>query len=146
MAQHLSTGAVDCPAADGNLLRPGDSNNFTFNSGGRGGIIQLISWDGNLIWQYAITSSTECQHHEAKQLPNGNILAICWEVKTAAEAVAAGRIPSTVFNSLWCEKIVELQPIGSNQANIVWEWHAWDHLVQDYDPSKLNYGVVACTP
>jgi hypothetical protein len=131
---------------DGNLLRPGDSNNFTFNSGGRGGIIQLIDWDGNLIWQYAISSSTECQHHEAKQLPNGNILAISWEVKTEAEAVAAGRNPSTVFNTLWCEKIVELQPIGSNQANIVWEWHAWDHLVQDYDASKLNYGVVAAHP
>jgi hypothetical protein len=28
----------------------------------------------------------------------------------------------------------------------VWEWHAWDHLVQDYDASKANYGVVGDHP
>ena len=29
---------------------------------------------------------------------------------------------------------------------IVWEWHATDHIVQDYDESKLNFGVVADVP
>jgi hypothetical protein len=29
---------------------------------------------------------------------------------------------------------------------VVWQWHVWDHLVQDYSSSKANYGVVAQHP
>ena len=34
----------------------------------------------------------------------------------------------------------------ANPGTIVWEWHVWDHLVQDYDVSKPNYEVVADSP
>ncbi|MBK9982169.1 MAG: T9SS type A sorting domain-containing protein [Saprospiraceae bacterium] len=43
---------------------------------------------------------------------------------------------------VWSEKIIELQPIGTNSANIIWEWKAWDHLVQDFDNTKDNFGAV----
>lgn len=131
---------------DGNLLRAGDANNTTFSAGGKGGVIEKFDWDSTLLWTYTISSSTECQHHEAKQLPNGNVLAICWESHPAGEAVQAGRNPVTVSNTLWSEKIVELQPIGTDSAEIVWEWRVWDHLVQDFDASKPNYGVVTAHP
>jgi hypothetical protein len=42
--------------------------------------------------------------------------------------------------------VIEVEPTGSSGGNIVWEWHVWDHLIQDYDPSKENYGVVADHP
>jgi hypothetical protein len=37
-------------------------------------------------------------------------------------------------------------PTGPNSGDIVWEWHVWDHMIQDYDPSKENYGIVADHP
>ena len=42
--------------------------------------------------------------------------------------------------------IVEIEPDGPTGGNIVWEWHVWDHLVQDADPTKDNYGVIADHP
>jgi hypothetical protein len=131
---------------DGTLLRSGSTNNTVFTSGGNGGIIEKFSWNSTLTWSYLISSATECQHHDIRQLPNGNVLAIVWELKTNAEAIAAGRNPATVGTTLWSEKIVEVQQTGINTGNIVWEWHVWDHLVQEYDATKSNYGNISQHP
>ena len=131
---------------DGTLLRSGNTNNTTFNAGGKGGIIQKIDWNGNVTWNYTISSTTECQHHDIKALPNGNVLAIVWESKTNTEAIAQGRNPSLVPTTVWSEKIIEIQPVGATGGNIVWEWHVWDHLIQDYDNSKPNFGTVSNNP
>ena len=48
--------------------------------------------------------------------------------------------------TLWPDQIVEVQPVGTDQANIVWEWNIWDHLIQEYDSTKDNYGVVGDHP
>ena len=85
-------------------------------------------------------------------MPNGNILAIAWEDKSEAEALQAGRNPAIASDApggnanVWPDHIIEIEPLANNQANIVWEWHAWDHLIQDYDASKDNYGVVSEHP
>jgi hypothetical protein len=131
---------------DGSLLRTGNANNTTFNAGGKGGIIEKIDWNGNLIWSYVISDASNCQHHDIKSLPNGNILAIVWEKKTIAEAIAQGRNPNLISSSVWSEKIIEIQPVGSNTGNIVWEWHLWDHLIQDFDNTKPNFGAIAANP
>ncbi len=131
---------------DGNLLRAGNANNTTFISGGQGGVIEKIDWSGNVLWSYSISSNSECQHHDIKPLPNGNVLAIVWDNKSNSAAVAEGRDPSWLSTSLWSEKIIELQPIGADSANIVWEWHVWDHLVQEYDSTKNNFGIVGLHP
>jgi hypothetical protein len=131
---------------DGNLLRPGNTNNTTFNAGGKGGIIEKIDWNGNVIWSYTISNTLECQHHDVKALPNGNVLAIVWESKTNAEAIAQGRNPSLTTATVWSEKIIEIQPVGTTGGTIVWEWHLWDHLIQDYDTTKPNYGTVGSNP
>ena len=131
---------------DGTLLRSGNTNNTTFNAGGKGGIIQKIDWNGNVTWNYTISSTLECQHHDIKALPNGNILAIVWESKTNTEAISQGRNPALVPSTVWSEKIIEIEPTGLTTGNIVWEWHLWDHLIQDFDATKPNFGTIATNP
>lgn len=131
---------------DGTLLRTGNANNTTFNAGGKGGIIEKMDWNGNVTWSYTISDATKCQHHDAKILPNGNVLVIAWEKKTNTEAIAIGRNPSLVPAVLWSEQILEIQPTGATTGTVVWEWHLTDHLVQDYDATKPNYNTIATNP
>ena len=135
-----------CLLEDGSLLRTGKLNNPNFDEGGSGGIIEHFDWDGNLIWSYTLSDANNCLHHDVKVLPNGNILCIVWDRYTKQEAVFNGK--DTTYNQLylWSEKIVELQPVGMNDANVVWEWKLFDHLIQDYDSTKLNFGVVEDHP
>lgn len=131
---------------DGSLLRAGNVQNPAFNTGGTGGIIERYDWNNNLTWSYQLSDSLQCQHHDFLQMPNGNILVIAWDLKTNTDAIAAGRNPANTNPTIWMEKIVELQPVGSNSANIVWEWRIWDHLIQEFDATKQNYGNVSQHP
>ncbi len=131
---------------DGTLLRAGDVLDSAIFSGGKGGILERTDWNSNVIWSYLIADSTKCQHHDMKILPNGNILTLVWVKKSKAQLIAAGANPLLIGQSVLSEVIVELQPVGTNSANIVWEWNLWDHFVQDYDSTKPNYGKVAQSP
>ena len=132
--------------SDGTLLRTGVVQSQSFNAGGHGGVIEKIDWNGNVIWTYFISDATNWQHHDVKALPNGNILVIAWESKTNTQAIAKGRNPLLVPTTLWSEQILEIQPTGATGGNIVWEWHLWDHLIQDFDNTKPDFGVVNTNP
>ena len=130
---------------DGNILRTGNLNNPSFARGGRGGIIEMINKDGNVVWDVTISSETECQHHDIEYMPNGNILAVAWDSYTHAEAAAEGR--TVCGPTLWSEKIIEIKPdLINGGGTVIWEWKAWDHLVQDKNPVAGNYGSVAESP
>lgn len=133
---------------NGDLIRPVKTNEQTnFRGGGIGGGIEWLNWEGNLIWffDYAETNSHH-QHHDIEPLPNGNILILAWEYKTSKAAVAAGRSPKTINAALWPTQIIEVKPLLPDSAQIVWKWHLWDHLIQDSDNTKVNYGNVAQNP
>lgn len=106
-------------------------------------IFERMDWNGNVQWSYAISDPKMIQHHDFTVMPNGHILAILWDIKTPAEAIDKGRNPITLSNEFRCEKIIEIEPVGSNDANIVWEWNLWDHTIQEFDINKADYGVVA---
>ncbi len=131
---------------DGSLLRTKNLDNDTFRVGGSAGGVEQFDWNGNLMWEFEVSSTTECQHHDVAYLPNGNVLMIVWEKKTEAQAIQAGRDPSQVSFSFWPDKIIEVEPSGSDGGTIVWEWHVWDHVIQDFDPTKDNYGTVGNNP
>ena len=132
---------------DGSILRCGIIENINFNLPGLGGVIEKISWDGNVTWEYTYSSSSFSQHHDVYSLPNGNVLILAVTKKTNLEAFQAGRNPALLDeDALYNEQIIEVQPTGLNSGNIVWEWNIWDHLIQDYDDTKDNFGIVSENP
>jgi hypothetical protein len=135
---------------NGNLLRTGQVPTAVkgrFETGGSGGIVQEIDWGGKLVWEYRHATDTYHSHHDARRLPSGNTLIVSWEYKTRDQAIAAGRDPAKVTQSgLWPDYVFEIRPGGASGGTIVWEWHSWDHLVQNVAPAKQNYGTVAEHP
>lgn len=133
---------------NGHLFRLERDENFpNFAFGGQAGIIREYDWDGNLLWDYKLANEKELLHHDIEVMPNGNVLAICYEARTPEESVAAGRDPGRVLKGgLWIDKIIEIKPTRPSGGEVVWEWDMMDHLVQDIDPAKANYGAVKDHP
>lgn len=126
---------------NGILLRTGRAFNTTFTAGGNGGLIQMLDWDSKLIWEYKISDTNKCQHHDIEPLPNGNILALVWVTHNQEDAEKVGRETST--SKLWSERVMEIKPdLINGGGEVVWEWDTWDHLVQDYSEDLPNYGDV----
>jgi len=126
---------------DGSLYRlariPEPSN---FRAGGVAGYMQKLSWEGKILWEWKMGDEMRMLHHDIKPLPNGNLLAIAWEQKTAVEAQAVGRrMDLNPEQGLWADWILEIEPVPPNDARIVWEWRVWDHLVQNNDPDAANH-------
>jgi hypothetical protein len=133
---------------NGNLVRASLARiNPYFPGGGMTGRIEMFNWDGDLIWVFEHTTKDYCLNHGYKIMPNGNILMIAWEVKTYLEAIDAGRNPLTIpAGVLWPCYIIEIEPTFPEGGKIIWEWHVWDHLIQDYDQTKNNYGNIRNHP
>ena len=115
---------------DGNLLATYSVKSDVFNSKSLGGGIEVLDWDSNQVWSYEIADSNFHQHHDIEALPNGNILAIACEIVPQSEALNAGVDSSFVspYGEIWSEVIFEIDP---DTDSVVWEWHAWDHLLPE---------------
>jgi len=126
---------------NGHLLLPLRPTN------GGGGLVREYDWEGNLLWEFEYFDENVRQHHDIEPMPNGNVLILAWDFLSMEEAIANGRDTALLEDSaLWPDHVIEVRPIYPDSAEIVWEWHAWDHLIQDYDSTKPNYGVVADHP
>lgn len=127
---------------DGCLIRTYKLRNKSFDVvGGPAGGIQKFSWDGELLWDYQVSTDLMMSHHDIEPMPNGNVLVVAWELKTKEECLAAGRDPEKLVDGcLWPETILELKPRGKADADVVWQWKLWDHLVQSFDETKANFG------
>lgn len=146
---------------NGHLLRTASLRSDRFQAGGVGGRVEEFDWNGNLIWSFEYASDSYYLHHDIEPLPNGNILMVAWNYLSADEAIALGRDANLLPDgsasgnrpgqsgqqnqdpAIWADSIIEVNP----QTNeIVWEWRVTDHLVQDIDSAKPNYGNVSEHP
>jgi len=125
---------------DGGLIRtimaPSDSILF----GGTTGGIEILDPSSNQIWEILINSDSSVLHHDIEILPNGNILAIVAELIDSVDLVNAGSISKSKRLS---ETIIE---INRESQEIVWQWSALDHIIQDAYPLLPNYGEIATHP
>ncbi len=134
---------------NGNLLKTSQLDSTTFSFGGTGGGIEILDPSSNVIWSYEVNSDSTLAHHDLEILPNGNVLILAIELISAQEADTCGSLSYTdssgaVFSAdRYSEMILEVNPTTDQ---IVWEWHAWDHLIQDTDPNLLNYGTISDYP
>lgn len=132
---------------NGNLLRAGNTGTTDIFFGGQGGVIEIFNWEGELIWQYFYDTPQYRQHHDIYPMPNGNVLILAVKVMSNAEAIQAGRNPAMLpQGTLYSEEVFEIQPIGLNGGNVVWAWDIKNHLVQDFDATKSNFGSVSDSP
>jgi hypothetical protein len=132
---------------DGSLLRSAFiGKNAIASRFGRGhgstGRVERLNLDGEVSWFFEYSTDQHLLHHDIEPLPNGNILMSAWEVVNEEVAINLGRDPSTVDTELWMDMLIEVDPKGS----IVWEWHIFDHLIQNFDPTLPGFGDIAQHP
>ncbi|WP_299800801.1 aryl-sulfate sulfotransferase [uncultured Maribacter sp.] len=127
--------------SDGRLLASLGVETPDFSFGGFGGIIQLINPDSTVDWEFIYANQDHIIHHDVEMLPNGNILAIVWDLRSTEELDAIGYLGEE--EKVYTETIIEINP---NTDEIVWKWESWDHIVQDADDSKPRFGIVNENP
>lgn len=125
---------------NGKLLAMLEADDPQIGLGGFGGLLAIIDKEGTIEWSYEYSSENHISHHDAVMLPNGNILMMTWERKSVDEALEAGYSLGT--EAIY-DAILEIDPTTNE---IVWQWHMWDHLIQDFDGSKTNFGNISENP
>ena len=148
-APYQPEGAVAYLLENGLLLRTVSSHHWLHGDDypvGAAGTVQLLDWDSNVVWEYEMdVPGRHVIHHDVDYMPNGNILAIAYTGFSREEVRAMGwdGVFPAEAETIWLDKIVELQPdLDDGSTEIVWQWNAWDHLVQDKFPERANYGDV----
>ena len=134
---NIGTGYSTHFSPGGNFVRSCQNPGNILTGGGMTGRLQKLDYNGTVLWDWTYSSSTYCLHHDHCVLPNGNILAISYDVHNATDLANAGC--TSTLTSIQAEKIIEIQPVGSNSAVIVWQWNVWDHLVQNVTPTLSTY-------
>ena len=125
---------------NGQLLAMLESADPKIEIGGFGGKLQILNADGTIAWNFDYSSDDHILHHDAEMLPNGNILTMIWERKTPEESTEAGY---SLNVETFPDGLIEIDPVTNT---IIWEWHVWDHVIQEHDSTKSNFGTVADNP
>jgi len=121
---------------DGSILRWYDNASGSILGGGaEGGGIQIITWDNNVVWDYEWSSNEHLQHHDCvpikKEDGKYHVAFISWDNSSV--------VAQNGLTGKWPTEIIEVEPLGLNGGNVVWEWHAADHVCQDDNPNDPNY-------
>lgn len=100
----------------------------------KGGLMQEIDWDGNVVWEYV----DHTQHHDFRRLSNGNTIYIGLEdvPDDILARIGGGRAGSERKENggMMTDYLREVNPSGET----VWEWHSNDEMTpEDYSICPL---------
>jgi len=127
---------------NGNLLRSAKVESGIDPEDPVGGF-QVLDWESNVVWEYYAGR----QHHDIEPMPNGNVLLVLTDPVAKPVALAAGRDPDRLAgNNVRSLRIIEVEYASPDSGTIVWDWYLWDHLIQEFDASKENFGNVSDHP
>lgn len=112
--------------------------NFSF--GGYGGLVRILNVDGSIDWEYKYASSDYLSHHDVEMMPNGNVMFLAWQKVDPEKARQFGVDTDHV---IYPESLIE---VNMDTKEIVWEWHSFDHIIQDKFPEITNYGSLNENP
>ena len=106
-----------------------------------------LDWNGNTVWQYTESRSNYHGHHDFVKIFNPKLgdstfMFIANKDLTAQQCLDAGCDPSHNYTGAQMDAIVEVNRAGT----VIWEWWFFNHVVQDIDPTKSTYGIIANTP
>lgn len=128
---------------NGKLLVALTDENAFYDVGGFGGRIQIINPDRSVEWDFLYSTEDYISHHDIEMLPNGNVLILAWQKRSKEDALQAGYDGIPDNELLLLESLIEVNPENND---IVWEWYSWDHIIQDFDDTKDNFGDIAENP
>jgi hypothetical protein len=123
------------------LLDNGDLLDATKSDPSGFGGFRELDWNGNTVWEYTETRAGYFPHHDWTRIFNKALnayttLYIANKNITKEQAIAAGANPANgSYNDAQMDAVVEVDMNG----NIVWEWWFFNHVIQDFDSTKLNY-------
>ncbi len=124
--------------------RPADFSDDPIWAGGGGATIERRTWDNEPIWSFTKNDAEYRLHHDIQPMANGNVLVTAWEQRDSLECIESGRNPENLTSAgMWSEVVWVISPGDDGLGEIIWEWAVWDHLVQDFDSTKSNYGTIA---
>lgn len=132
---------------DGSLLRTTCAHDWLDMDGqfpiGANGSLSIVAPDGTQLWNWSdLVFGKSALHHDIEPMPNGNILAITWDILSAEATRSLGWAPQGARTHVILDRILEIKPdLATGAVEIVWEWHMSDHIVQNHDPSLPNFGT-----
>ncbi len=83
------------------------------------GAILELDWESNVVWEYRYP----LLHHDFERLPNGNTLALIWEL-IPDEMVPKVKGGHGDYQGMLGDVVQEVTPAGE----VVYEWKSWEHL------------------
>ena len=92
------------------------------------GVLEEYDWEHGLAWQFIPEGAIPHTHylgphHDVWRRADGNTLTICREA-VPPEHLKRVREPTWQNQTLYGDAILEVSPAGE----VVWEWHAYEHL------------------